>query len=132
MADEVKKEKHFFPVRLKKRIRVLTAQGMSLRVDADKWLKWSRKAEEARHKNSFLTTYDSLTYQRKVTLRKEARAHHLAYGFLRGVDYKRMEHKAYELPVWELVLEIITECSKKDSRDINQKFAEWTEDSSKL
>jgi hypothetical protein len=45
----------------------------------------------------------SLYMHRIVAVRKEARAASLAYGFLRGRDYLKMEARCYYPPDWERV-----------------------------
>lgn len=41
---------------------------------------------------------DSLSYHRKLDVRREARATLLAYAFLRGKNYRDVERKTYEEP----------------------------------
>lgn len=46
------------------------------------------------------TQQKSLHHYRTEPLRRQMRAAHLAYGFLRGVPYKKMEQKSYTPPPW--------------------------------
>ena len=47
-----------------------------------------------------------LNYHRIVDLRKEARAAHLAYNFLRGTPYRDVEFTYHDAPDWIRVKEI--------------------------
>lgn len=49
------------------------------------------------------TLRDALCIHRRVIVRSEARATHLAYGFLRGRQYIQLEHKAESAPDWKKV-----------------------------
>ena len=62
---------------------------------------------------------------RRMQVRKEARATGLAYGFLRGRDYKRIENKTHTKPDWANVERMVLKYSTKDSRALQQQFEEW-------
>lgn len=78
------------------------------------------------------TLYFGLHHRRTHELRKEARAYHLALGFLRGVDYQRMEQFCYEPPDFNKVEKIIFDNAEyshvpAEIMDLKQKFEEWTQ-----
>lgn len=50
---------------------------------------------------------EGLALHRKGIVRHEARHTHLAYGFLRGREYRQMEHKAHEAPDWAKVRRMV-------------------------
>ena len=50
---------------------------------------------------------NGLAEHRKGIVRHEARHTCLAYGFLRGLEYRQMEHKAFEAPDWARVKRMI-------------------------
>lgn len=63
---------------------------------------------------------------RTHTVRKAARAAHLAYGFLRGTDYVAMENKCWSPPDWLQVQALIENTVPRDEmQGIVQKFSEW-------
>jgi hypothetical protein len=55
----------------------------------------------------------------------EARAVHLAHGFIRGVTYSRMERMCYTRPNWSRVLEIINDHRYGDDRVFDQRIEQW-------
>lgn len=67
----------------------------------------------------------SLYLHRINVVRKEARASHLADGFIRGVPYAVMENFAYSEPEWDRVERIATKFTTEDERVVKQRFAEW-------
>lgn len=69
----------------------------------------------------------SLYHHRKTVVQRESRASQLAYGFLRGRDYKVMESKCHELPDWAKVEDIALRFGKAyyDQRELKQRFAAW-------
>lgn len=50
---------------------------------------------------------DGLALHRKGIVRSEARHTHLAYGFMRGREYRQMEPKAHQEPNWEKVRKMV-------------------------
>ena len=54
-----------------------------------------------------VTIKNGLALHRTGIVRREARHTHLAYGFLRGLEYRQMEHKAFEAPDWAKVRRMI-------------------------
>jgi len=60
-------------------------------------------------------------------VRPEARASCLAYGFLRGRTYRRMEQICYTKPDWAKVERIAIKYGT-DERDIKQRFAQWKDE----
>lgn len=50
---------------------------------------------------------NGLALHRKGVVRHEARHTHLAYCFLRGREYREIEHKAHEAPDWAKVRKMI-------------------------
>lgn len=63
-------------------------------------------------------------------VRKEQRASYLAYGFLRGMPYKRIEQRIKSEPDWDRVQNIASrftngENGYADPRVVAQKIAEW-------
>lgn len=64
-------------------------------------------------------------YRHRMDLRKEVRSAQLAYGFLKGIPYRKMEAKAYTEPNWQRVRKLAEKYGEEDSRIIAQRFAEW-------
>lgn len=70
-------------------------------------------------------TFGTLRHFRTHTLRKETRAHFIAYGFLRGRQFRQIEAKSYEYPPWVRAAEIAAQYSDEDGRVVSQRFSEW-------
>lgn len=85
---------------------------------------------------------DGLSLHRKGIVRHESRHTHLAYGFLRGREYRKMEPKAHIAPDWGKVRKMIEkygvhldwgseDCGYSDHKDRKQavikRFEEWLE-----
>ncbi len=62
---------------------------------------------------------------RRLVVRVESRASHIAYGFLRGLDFKRIENKSKTEPDWDKVKSMIERFGEDDVRERMQRFAEW-------
>jgi hypothetical protein len=78
---------------LKVKIKSLAEEARIIR-------KETKRARKASIKNG-------LALHRKGIVRHEARHTYLAYGFLRGLEYRQMEHKAFEAPDWAKVRRMI-------------------------
>ena len=52
-------------------------------------------------------TWLGLKSHRRFEVRRESRASHLAYGFLRGMPYLRIENTCYEAPDWDRVARLV-------------------------
>lgn len=66
-----------------------------------------------------------LREHRTVDVRDESRAACLAYGFLRGRAYHRLEAKCYHAPNWNRVEALALKYGRGDQRELKQRFAEW-------
>ncbi len=64
---------------------------------------------------------------RCMDVRSEARSGLLAYGFLRGRPYRKMEAVGSTTPNWKRVEALVTKYGGGDPRDLMQKFSEWKE-----
>ena len=73
----------------------------------------------------------SLYMHRIKVVRPEARAAHLALGFLRGKSYVTMENKSYDWPNWTRIQEIITKYGDGDIRVLLQRFEQWKQEAEK-
>lgn len=113
---------------LKVKIKSLAAEAKIIR-------KETKRAKRASIK-------DGLALHRKGVVRFEARHTHLAYGFLRGREYRKMENKAHQTPDWAKVRRMIDrygthldwnseDCGYSDHGDrkeaVLKRFDEWVE-----
>lgn len=101
--------------------RLAKARG---RAAVEQWLAGDKRlAGIAREEGTFA----SLHNHRMVVVRREARATHLARGFLKGTAYRDMEHACWEQPIWDRVREIAVKYRPGDHSEqvIRQRFAEW-------
>lgn len=60
------------------------------------------------------TVFKGLRGHRITVVRDEARASHLAYGFLRGQEYKQMERRADTMPDWKKIRKLACRYSEYD------------------
>lgn len=68
---------------------------------------------------------DELCAHRRFAVRTEARATHLAYGFIRGRAYRQIENKCDTPPDWKKVEGMIKRYGK-NNRDFEQ-MKNWAE-----
>ena len=85
-------------VRLKIKIKSLAAEAAIIRKEERKELGWRRRKNDPSR-----ATYQSLRNHRVDTVRRTARYSLLAYGFLRGREYLRMEKTCREPVFWPAV-----------------------------
>ncbi|MEE8114492.1 MAG: hypothetical protein V3T23_09055 [Nitrososphaerales archaeon] len=78
---------------LKVKIKSLAAEAKIIR-------KETKRAKRA-------SIRDGLALHRKGIVRTEARHTHLAYGFLRGREYRQMERTTHEAPDWDKVRKMV-------------------------
>lgn len=65
-------------------------------------------------------------------VRGESRSALLAYGFLRGRAYARMEVSSYTRPNWKRVEELVKKYGEDDPRERMQRFAEWKDEATAI
>lgn len=68
-----------------------------------------------------------LRWHRQYDVRSESRASHVAYGFLRGLDYKQIEGTAKSSSNWSRVEDLVKKYGEDDIRVRMQRFAQWKE-----
>jgi hypothetical protein len=68
--------------------------------------------------------FKGLRNHRTIDVRKEARSSFIAYGFLRGNDYKNIESTIKKVD-WDRVISLVKKYCENDPRVTLQKFAEW-------
>jgi hypothetical protein len=64
-------------------------------------------AQERKTRGAYNDTRESLHRHRIDVVRRESRATHLAYGFLRGRKFKQMERKSVVPPDWDKVASMV-------------------------
>lgn len=72
-----------------------------------------------------METFWGLRHHRTWNVRSESRHSHIAYGFLRGLPYNRIEAKTKTSPDWSRVEALVRKYGEDDIRDRMQRFAEW-------
>ena len=95
---------------LKIKIKALAAEAQIIKLDEQK---------------RYGDLRESLHNHRVNIVRKEARASLLAYGFLRGREYKTIEGFTHTGFSWKRVEDLVKRFAVGDQREILQKFAEW-------
>lgn len=66
-----------------------------------------------------------LRWHRTYDVRSESRASHIAYGFLNGLPYSRIEATCKTPPNWSRVEDLVKKYGEDDIRVRMQRFAEW-------
>jgi hypothetical protein len=100
---------------LKIKIMSLTAEARIIRAEEKKW-PGEHDARLGLHRH------------RVHEVRPEARHALLAYGFLRGRDYRQLEFKAARAPDWDRVQKLVEKfgaATKADLPIVAQRFAQW-------
>lgn len=100
--DEVK------PTYLKIKLKTLADEAKHIRKEEQKALKsarWLRSKQEDYHGMHEL--WYSLRRHRTWDVRRAARVNGLAYGYLRGREYKEMESRARQEPNWKDIKRLI-------------------------
>lgn len=68
-----------------------------------------------------------LRHHRIYDVRDEARAAHVAYGFLRGRTYAQVEGSAITSPNWDRVWRLVHKYGEGDKAALEKALAEWRE-----
>lgn len=74
-----------------------------------------------------LKAFWGLRWHRQYDVRSESRASHIAYGFLNGLPYSRVEANTKSSPNWSRVEDLVKKYGEDDIRVRMQRFAEWKE-----
>jgi len=116
---------------LRVKIKSLTEETKIIRHE-DRVAKWHAHAARNRAKQEMAEKHElhnfNLHHHRIVDIREEARASHLAYGFLRGKSYREMEHFSYTQPNWYKIEKMISKYCDQDWRTVGQRFAQWKDE----
>ena len=98
-----------------------------------RWEKKKYRAFKGKSPKPFDHTGPSILRQRlhehRMQIRREVRAAHLAYGFLRGRSYRTIENKTKNAPNWHRVIKIILQFGREPDQVLRQRFAEWIDNS---
>ena len=89
-------------------------------------IRLEEKRAKARKKTDLL---QGLREHRVQLVRRVARSTLLAYGFLRGTPYKRIEesHREGNEPDWDSVEKMVLRYGVEDRRVLKQRFLAWRE-----
>lgn len=117
-------------VELKVKVASLAAEGAIIRRLERRRLAAFRKQKQKQkddYANTHYGEFYSLHYHRTHKLRKTARHAQLAYGFLRGIEYWRMENDIHEdnAPDFKLVEKEVEKFATGDMREVKQRFEQW-------
>lgn len=69
---------------------------------------------------------------RVVGVRQQSRATQLAYGFLRGRPYNKIEGRCHDAPDWDRVVRLIDDHTLESRAVWLQRYAEWLDDATLL
>lgn len=98
-------------VYLKIKIKSLAAESTIIRHEEKRWPGPS-------------ATRTGLHLHRVFEVRREARAALLAYGFLRGRDFRKIEAKSHQVPDWKRIEAIAAKYADAQSF-LKENFAKW-------
>ena len=96
-------------VELKCKVMSLAAEARIIRRHENKAkanIRWCRENGKEEQADVFASQRDKLSDHRRGVVRYETRHSLLAYGFLRGTSYLRIEQKCHTPPNWERVLKM--------------------------
>lgn len=79
-----------------------------------------------------MKAHATLNYHRKEELRSHARSSFLAYGFIRGLEYKQIENLSYSEPDWMEVRRLIEKFSEEGSQTWSVRFEEFKQQAEDL
>jgi uncharacterized protein YxeA len=116
---------------LKIKILSLAEEAKIIRNEENRFLSFSKNAAKSEHKSEHLATYRDLKAHRKGIVGKESRDALLAYGFLRGRAYIRMETKRFSDPNWGNIERMILKYGKEGSQKLKQRFEQWKQEAGK-
>ena len=109
-------------VYLKIKVTSLAAEAVLIRREERKYLAAARRRNDAKAR----ATFESLQSHRKLIVRAECRAAHLARGFLAGVDYRAIERKCHSKPDWAKVQKLVERYAVGwDKANLAMAFTEW-------
>lgn len=116
---------------LKIKIMSLAAEARVIRAEERKWPRQRDVPtghETTQPLKTRIETRLALAHHRRVDVRSEARSAQLAYGFLRGLAYRRIEAKCYDVPNQQRVAEIIAKFGGLDKRQALAELKPWLSD----
>jgi len=91
------------------------------------------RREERKWPGSHVSGMRKRLYEhRKNVVGKETRASLIAYGFLRGRSYDRIEGKCKNAPDWVRVMRILKRFSPDMEQVWRQRFAQWIDEATLL
>lgn len=124
---------------LKIKLKSLAAESKIIRKDELKYLfragdlKWFHAQYPEQYpsyptfRDEFLATAADLSHHRRQDVRLAARHSYLAYGFLRGLPYYKIENKRYTEPDWKKVADIVFRFGggSISAADVYQNVCDW-------
>lgn len=121
-------------LKLKIKIKSLVAEVDIIRAEEAKQQRYAASERcSSEHAEQHWDVIYSLRAHRKGIVRGETRNSLLAYGFLKGLPYKRMEQTTREdnKPNWDEIEKLALRFGGWDKRTLKQRFAEWKEEALK-
>lgn len=111
-----------FPFEMRIKVKSLAAESAIIKKDEKAYLNAARKHKDPYRKGKAFGVYEALSEHRRHVVRRAARETLLAYGYLRGRDYRRIESKAHHHPRWESVYAMV---KRYGSREQLRDFPNW-------
>jgi hypothetical protein len=115
--------KHNIGCRARVRIRRLLRKSNELTITERETLERKLKAPS----DNALKAFWGLRSHRTYDVREEARAAHVAYGFLRNRTYAQVEGSAKSSPEWERVRKLVEKYGDGSKTERMQRFEAWKE-----
>lgn len=120
-------------VYLKVKIKSLAAEAKIIRIEEHRFRPWTARMKRRLAKSNVQPSVAAIAGNREAWLglkdhrrfdvRNEARAAHLAYGFLRDMPYRRMEPKCHSMAtqdriqLWAKINRLVTRYGPPEYRD---------------
>lgn len=116
---------------LKIKILSLSEEARIIRREELRYLAFAKNATKLEHQNQHHWTYLDLKRHRKGIVANETRDALLAYGFLRGRTYIRLESKRFTDPNWGNIERMILKYGKESAPKLKQRFEQWKQEAGK-
>ena len=111
---------------LKIKIKSLADEAQAIRAEERKVSRHFKNAKTEEHRYDHALTVQGLRDHRVGIVRDEARASLVAYGFLRGIPYERIERPSrYSHLMWRRSLEIAQRFSANPAEKTKKLFEAW-------
>ena len=116
---------------LKIKVTSLAAEIKLIRENERRLKRMAREATNPEYAAQFRKSFWSLRDHSETICEPIAREAQLAYGFLRGIPYSKMEKKRYTDPRWDQIERSIVKHGGMPEQILKQRFEQWKQEAGK-